>query len=189
MRVYDTYELGRVGNSEIAALGTERSGGSGWGSRLAFLFAFLFVGLCAWAWNNNDSIVAWGLSQGLVGEAATRTLPGAVRVTSVAGGILGLIAAGLSLRPVRLAVSTVLGYVGLAISRVFRPLKLGISAFTQLAALVSRHAWVGAAAAGRSIGQPAGLGLRYLQVGASAVLRHQWLGVCPRNNVLSDMRH
>ena len=123
MIVYDAYKFVREGNSEMAALAIGRSVRSGWTSGLAFLFAFLFVGLWAWAWINNDNIVAWSLSHGLVGEAATRTLPSAVKVASVAGGILGLIAAGLALRPVRLAVSMVLGYMGLGIShRVSTPM-------------------------------------------------------------------
>ena len=98
MSVSRAYDIASEGDSRMAALAVARTGGPGLVSRLAFLFAFLFVGLCAWAWANNNSIVAWSLSQGLVGEAATRTLPGVVKVAAAAGGILGLAAAGLAVR-------------------------------------------------------------------------------------------
>ncbi len=55
--------------------------------------AFLFVGMSALAWTRNGDIIGWLLSHGLVEEAATRTLPGALRYVFAAGGILGLIAA------------------------------------------------------------------------------------------------
>ena len=150
MRVYDTYKFVSEGKSEVAALAAGRSGGSEWGVRLAFLFAFLFVGLCGWAWANSQNIVAWSLSQGLVGEAATSTLPGAVKIACVVGGILGLAAAGLAPRSVRSAVRTVLGYMGLGISNVFRPLWAGIAVISRLVALLVRQAYIGGGGVART---------------------------------------
>ena len=172
MGAYDTYEF-RERSSFTAALAMGRSSRSVWGSWLALLFALLSVGLCVWAWTNNDNVVAWGLSHGLVKEAATRTLPGVVKVASIAGGVLALTAAGLALRPVRLAVGSALSYMALGISTVVRPLGLGISAGARLLALALSRAWLGATV----VAHFAALVLRYVRFRVSAILRYVRLAV------------
>ncbi len=63
---------------------------------LSFLVALLLTGVCALAWAKNEQIVAWLLSEGVVEESATRTLPDTVRSVTLRVGIGGLVATALA---------------------------------------------------------------------------------------------
>ena len=89
MNIHDAYEIDNEGGAALAAPTKERSTSPGWGSWLAFLvFGFGVV-----AWLQNEQIVAWLLSNGIVDEGSTRTVPGVLRWISVAIAALGLTAA------------------------------------------------------------------------------------------------
>ncbi len=61
----------------------------GWGSWLAFLY----IGISAATWAQNEQLVIWLLSHEIVGESAIRSLSGALRWASVAAGALAMLAA------------------------------------------------------------------------------------------------
>ena len=67
----------------------------GWATWVSLLLALAFSGICAMARTNGDQIVAWLLSQGVVGESETSTLHGMVTNGAAAAGIAGLVAAPL----------------------------------------------------------------------------------------------
>ena len=98
-----TYKSIRSGSSETAALDNGRRQGLGLDIWLALLVGFLSVGLSTWVWMNNDDIVAWGMSQGMVSEGSIGTLLGVVRRAAMVSAVLG--AAGLMMRPMRLGVT------------------------------------------------------------------------------------
>ena len=63
-----------------------------WTGWLALSLALAFSAVCAVVWMNNDQTVAWLLSQGLVAEANTNTLPGDINQGAIGAGIAGLVA-------------------------------------------------------------------------------------------------
>ena len=151
MRVDSTYGSINQGNSEMAEFAQGNSGRVERGIWLSVLFAFLSVGLTTWVWINNDTIIAWGLSQGLVDEGATRFLPGAVRNAAIVGGILGLIAASLALRPVQLGTITILGHLRRGINSGLGYIRIGVAPIAEAVAHLLTAMWLGAAVVARVV--------------------------------------
>ncbi|MCZ6891465.1 MAG: hypothetical protein O7F09_03010, partial [Chloroflexi bacterium] len=89
MRVQDVYSPYDKGTFISAASTLEQIKKPGLGSWLAVLF----IGVFATAWVQNEQVVAWLLSQGIVGEGATRTLPGELRWASIGMALLSLLSA------------------------------------------------------------------------------------------------
>ena len=89
MRVNDVYEFNNERNTELTLPTPGRLGVPGWGSWLPFSI----IGLCVAAWAWHEHIVVWLLSEGMVEESATHTLPDVVRYIAVGAGIASTIAA------------------------------------------------------------------------------------------------
>ena len=203
-----TYKFINPASSEMAALDSGRPQRFGLDFWLALLVAFLSVGLSSWVWVNNEDIIAWGLSHGIVDEGATRRLLGAVRHAAIVGAVLGLGAAGLTVRPIRLRVITVLGDLGRTVTAAAQAaatplgyLWRGISDVAEAIAFVLTAIWLGAAAVARAvtlalvslgrgvasvlvlgafvIAMVMSLALGYLRRGAGAGLGYIRMGIVP----------
>ena len=89
MRVHGAYVANNESKAKLTVRVNERSARPGSRSWLALLF----IGISVLAWARNGDIIVWLLSHEIVGEAATRSLPGALRWVYVAIAILSLVAA------------------------------------------------------------------------------------------------
>ena len=167
MTVLDTYALHDKGNRVLAVSASGHAMRPGLGSWLALLF----IGIWAIAWVQNEQVVAWLLSQDIIGEGLTRTLPGALRWTSVAMAILGLMATwrlvrwsvlgtyhwkpvqtlttlvGQFLNPMVSPLRSLLSAVALALGRVLglllRPLRLSVAIVARTVSMLLRYNWQG----------------------------------------------
>ncbi len=167
MSLHDVYAPYDKGTFTSATSTLEQIKKPGLGSWLAVLF----MGVCSAAWVQNEQAVAWLLSQGIVGEGVTRTLPSALRWASVGMALLSLVAAqrigiwslvGISrwgpaqglasyiwavlrpmLVPLRSLISATVLALGRVVGLVLRPMRLGSATVVHAAAVVLTYVWRG----------------------------------------------
>lgn len=148
----------------------------GWAGFLALLLALAFSGICAMARMNSDQIVAWLLSQGVVGEAETSTLHDMVTKGAAAAAILGLVAAHLIvLRGVFgvypwTQVQSVAGYLWQALRPVVIPIHNAMYAALQNTSLLAASLFRPVASAASAIIRGIGLAGAAILVYAADVL-------------------
>ena len=135
----------------------------GWTSWLALSLVLAFSAVCAVAWMNSEQIVAWLLSQGMVEEADTGTLPGVIKDGATGAGIAGFVAAHLIVMRGRFGIypwtplQALAGFLGKSLRPVFSPI---------------RHVVY---AALHNIGVLAAWLFRCVQMASSAIFRSIWL--------------
>ena len=174
-----TYKSLRSGSSETVALdnGRRQRLGDIW---LALLVGFLSVGLSTWVWMNNDDIVAWGMSQGMVGEGSIGTLLGVVRRAAMVSAVLGLGAAGLMVRPVRMGVTTIVRSLARIVRAAYKAASSGLHGLWLAFVAVQRYVWRGITGAARMATVPLGLlwrGLVAIAHASALPLSYLWRGL------------
>ena len=98
MNTTKNIEINTIGNGEFQAVKQPRYHGP----RLFHWLALMFAVISILAWLNVENIVVWSLSNGLINEAATRSLPGILGYVFLTCWVLGAVYAH------RIAVSGVL---------------------------------------------------------------------------------
>jgi Ca-activated chloride channel family protein len=145
------------------------------------------IALWALAWMQNETIVKWALSQGIVGEGATRSLPGAVKTASIVLAGLSVLAgwriaawgtwALYQLPPAQAtgaAVGRILGPTANALGEGMKGLSRMLGgAFTTIAGPVSK-AGLAIANASTLIARTAGIGLIAATSAAGRTLASGW---------------
>ena len=147
-----------------------RSFGAGLAVGLAFAFAITLGTLCALAWVNNEDVVAWSLSKGLVSEASAEGLYGGLRYAYGATTAAGLILASLALGTVRRAFSSGGSHLRAVIASILRHVKRCTSAVARDGLLVLGYAGQGAQLAAGYVRS----GIAALVEGPGAVAGHVW---------------
>ena len=147
-----------------------RSFGAGLAVGLAFAFAITLGTLCALAWVNNEDVVAWSLSKGLVSEASAEGLYGGLRYAYGATAAAGLILASLALGTVRRAFSSGGSHLRAVIASILRHVKRCTSAVARDGLLVLGYAGQGAQLAAGYVRS----GIAALVEGTGAVAGHVW---------------
>ena len=167
MRMPGAYELNYGASRGVKVSVAERftrAGLAGWLPFLAIGLALVGTSVALWAYNN--TLVAWALSQGMVDEGATRTLPSSLRHASVAGAVLGVTALSLAPPGVRHGIAIVARYLRVAASTI----ALDVGALL-------RYLWLGIAIVARYLWLTISILLRYAWQVLSAIVRPFWLGV------------
>ena len=170
----------------------------GVGTWVTFLIALLFTGICGAVWVNNEDMAAWLLSEGVVKESGTRTLPGSIRSWAMWSGIAGLTAVPLVLlwgvfgitpwapaqalvtqswRAVRPGLSSLRAFaeafvllVGRLSAWLLRPVALAFAATAQAIGVALGYTWLVVSIPVVCLWRGLLLGLGYLRVSVSAVL-------------------
>ena len=186
MRVHDARVSHDKGTARLMASRSTRAQRPGLGSWLALLI----TGICVLVWVRNEQVVVWLLSQGIVGEGVTRSIPGALRWASVATAIVGLTAAWRIImrsilgayrwKPVRTFADRFLDplvgrlrslasgathALGRLLILLLRPLGLGVATVALAVIGVARSFWSGVSSVARAIA----LVLGYLWRGVTTV--------------------
>ncbi len=171
----------------IAAFATESDQLPAWVRWLTFaVLGVLIVGLSVTAQVRNDYIVAWSLSQGIIGEASTQGLGSFLANFATAGVILGLAVASLSIPPVARAAGFMLrsGRVGVsglglgayaiaqAIVALLARVRLGVAAAVQAIAAAMARIWLVVEGVARAVAPV----LARVRLGVAGVIGHLWTG-------------
>ena len=175
-----TYKSIRSGSSETAALDNGRRQGLGLDIWLALLVGFLSVGLSTWVWMNNDDIVAWGMSQGMVSEGSIGTLLGVVRRAAMVSAVLGLGAAGLMMRPMRLGVTKTVSTQARIVSAAYKAASSALHRLWLAFVAVQRYVGLSVTGAARMAIAPLGLiwrGLVAIARASALPLSYLWRGL------------
>ena len=159
-------------------------------SLLALLLSLLFFGIWAVTWAGNERIIAWLLSQGIVEESATRTLPGTLRSTSLAIAGLGMVSTlpvvtWCVLATYRLGpVQTLASHLANALSAMVSPLRVVANSGAQATSMALGHLELAVSTFFRHVSSGASLALGYMSFGIGVVtkalaplLTRFWIGV------------
>jgi Ca-activated chloride channel family protein len=135
----------------------------------------------AWVWN--EQVVVWLLSNKVVGESSTRTLPGALKWIFMAVALLSLMAAGrIFIRPAVSVyrwtpIQALVAYTGRFFSPIAVPMRAVVTvialAWRRMLAELFTYLWRGVT----TIARAAGNTLAYLWVAIATVLGYLWLAV------------
>jgi len=182
MKAYETYQpMGRGYPSILALLkrGVETYGS---GNLMTLLLALTAMVLSGWVWFNNDDVVAWGLSVGLVQEASTRTLPGIVQDAAFIGAVVSVMVIAMTVPYVRLTTAKTARYSSMVVSVGVKAIGTAIHVAGQAVELIVRTATM----SWRVTRKILALMAYYLLLGATAIigglvhpLRATWKVVVP----------
>lgn len=149
--------------------------------------AFFLVGACAAVWAKHEDIVVWLLSEGLIEEQATVTLPGTLRSAAVAAGIVAAVAAwriaawGLRIvygwTPVHRRAAPLVQWLHALLSSIWELLDAVLLAAGNAIASPFRRAWQASSTTLGYLRRSARAAATFVRRGADAILQRLWLGI------------
>ncbi|MDA1348811.1 MAG: hypothetical protein O3A47_08090, partial [Chloroflexi bacterium] len=191
MSVPNTYQLQKWRPTEGAASATAGVARPGLGSWLAVLL----VGVSALALLRNEQIVVWLLSENMVGEGSTRSLPDVLRWLFLATGAIALalawrISAWAAVRvlcwgPVRIPAAYTGRVIGAAARPFWVPISATLQALRSMLASTLAGPWLGVTFAGTVAGGT----LRSLWSAASVVIEYCRLRVLAAAGIIELALH